>query len=234
MSKQKIIVVGLFLLAVALFFSLDAGQYLNLDYLKAERQALAAYQADHPLQTALIFFSAYILITGVSLPGAAVLTRAGGALFGLALGTLLVSFGSVIGATIAFLLARYLFRDYVQRKFGARLLPINRGIEREGNLYLFTIRLIPVFPFFMVNVLMALTPIRTLNFALVSQAGMLLPTLVFVNAGAQLAALESPGDVFSPQLLLAFALLGLFPLLAKRTLTFIRRRRETVETGPDV
>ena len=226
MQKKKIIAVGLFLLAVVLFFSLDAGQYLNLDYLKAERRALTAYQHNHPLQTALIFFIAYILITGVSLPGAAVMTLAGGAIFGLAWGALLVSFGSVIGATIAFLLTRYLFHDYVQRKFGARLAPINRGIEREGNLYLFTMRLIPVFPFFMVNVLMALTPIRTLNFALVSQAGMLLPTIIFVNAGTRLAAIESPRDVFSPGLLLSLALLGLFPLLARKTVAFIRRRRQ--------
>lgn len=226
MQKKKIIAVGLFLLAVVLFFSLDAGQYLNLDYLKSERRALAAYQNNHPLQTALIFFIAYILITGVSLPGAAVMTLAGGAIFGLVLGALLVSFGSVIGATIAFLLTRYLFHDYVQRKFGARLAPINRGIEREGNLYLFTIRLIPVFPFFMVNVLMALTPIRTLNFALVSQAGMLLPTVIFVNAGTQLAAIESPRDVFSAGLLLSLALLGLFPLVTRKTIAFIRRRRQ--------
>ncbi len=237
MNKKKIMAVGLFLAAVALFFSLDAGQYLNLDYLKSERQALELYQSAHPLKTALIFFIIYILITSVSLPGAAVMTLAGGALFGLAWGTLLVSFGSVIGATIAFLLARYLFHDYVQEKFGDRLAPINRGIRNEGNLYLFTIRLIPIFPFFMVNVLMALTPIRTLNFALVSQIGMLLPTIIFVNAGTQLAAIESPADVFSLQLILSFVLLGLFPLLAKKTVALVQRRRqktiEAVKTEDD-
>jgi len=162
------------------------------------------------------------------------MTLAGGAIFGVIWGTTLVSFGSVLGATIAFLIARYLFHDYVQEHFGKYLQPINRGVEKEGNLYLFTIRLVPVFPFFIVNTLMALTPIKTINFALVSQIGMLIPTIIFVNAGTQLARIESPGDVLSPQLIISFVLLGIFPFVAKKTLAYVKQKKnineELIET----
>lgn len=229
MNKKKIALVALFITTIALFFVLDLGQYLNLAYIKSQQQIINDFYALNPVKTGLIFFISYILITGVSLPGAGIMTLAGGAIFGVIWGTILVSFGSVFGATMAFLIARYLFHDYVQEHFGKYLKPINRGIEKEGNLYLFTIRIVPIFPFFIVNTLMALTPIKTLNFALVSQIGMLIPTIIFVNAGTQLARIESPGDVLSPELILSFVLLGLFPFIAKKTLTVIKKKQNKVD-----
>ena len=225
MNKKKVALIIIFIIAVGLFFTLDVGQYLNLGYIKSQQEAINNYYLVNPVKTGLIFFISYILITGISLPGAGIMTLAGGAIFGLVWGTILVSFGSVFGATMAFLIARYLFHDYIQKKFSKQLEPINRGIRKEGDLYLFTIRFIPIFPFFIVNTLMALTPIKTLNFALVSQIGMLIPTIIFVNAGTQLAKIESPGDVLSPELILSFVLLGLFPLLGKKIIVFIRRKQ---------
>jgi len=225
MNKKKIALVVLFITAVAVFFVFDLGQYLNLAYIKSQQQVINDFYVLNPVKTGLIFFISYILITGVSLPGAGIMTLAGGAIFGVVWGTILVSFGSVFGATIAFLIARYLFHDYVQEHFGKYLKPINRGIKKEGDLYLFTIRIVPIFPFFIVNTLMALTPIKTINFALVSQIGMLLPTIIFVNAGTQLARIESPGDVLSPELIFSFVLLGLFPFIAKKTLTYIKKKQ---------
>ncbi len=226
MNKKKLALIIVFIIAIGLFFTLDIGQYLNLAYIKSKQEAINNYYVMNPVQTGLIFFISYILITGISLPGAGIMTLAGGAIFGLVWGTVLVSFGSVFGATMAFLIARYLFHDYIQKKFSTQLEPINRGIRKEGDLYLFTIRFIPIFPFFIVNTLMALTPIKTLNFALVSQIGMLVPTIIFVNAGTQLAKIESPGDVLSPELILSFVLLGLFPLLGKKIIVFIRRKHD--------
>ena len=151
------------------------------------------------------------------------MTLAGGTIFGFIWGTILVSFGSVFGATIAFLITRYIFHDYVQENFGKYLKPINHGIKKEGDLYLFTIRIVPIFPFFIVNILMALTPIKTLNFSLVSQIAMLIPTMVFVNAGTQLAHITSPRDVLSPELIVSFVLLGFFPYIGKRILSIIKK-----------
>lgn len=225
MNKKKLALVALFIAAVTLFFVLDLGQYLNLAYIKSQQQVINDYYALNPVKTGLIFFIGYILITGVSLPGAGIMTLAGGAIFGVVWGTILVSFGSVFGATVAFLIARYLFHDYIQHRFSHRLERINKGIREEGDLYLFTIRFVPIFPFFIVNTLMALTPIKTLNFAVVSQIGMLVPTIIFVNAGTQLASIESPGDVLSLELLFSFALLGLFPIVAKKTLIYIRKKK---------
>jgi uncharacterized membrane protein YdjX (TVP38/TMEM64 family) len=225
MNNKKVAIIVIFVAIIALFLSLDIGQYLNLAYVKSQQDAINNYYNLNPIKTGLIFFISYILITGVSLPGAGIMTLAGGAIFGVVWGTILVSFGSVFGATIAFLIARYLFHDYVQAKFKKYLEPINHGIRKEGDLYLFTIRFVPIFPFFIINNLMALTPIKTINFAVVSQVGMLLPTIIFVNAGTQLAKIESPSDVLSLELILSFALLGLFPLVAKKALIYIRKRR---------
>ncbi len=225
MNNKKITLIILFILLVALFFSLDIAQYLDLGYIKSQQSTIDNYYATKPILTGFIFFISYILITGVSLPGAGILTLAAGAIFGVVWGTILVSFGSVFGATMAFLIARYLFHDYVQTRFKKYLEPINHGIRKEGDLYLFTIRFVPIFPFFIINNLMALTPIKTLNFALVSQIGMLIPTIIFVNAGTQLAKIESPGDVLSPELIFSFVLLGIFPLVAKKILVYIRKKR---------
>ena len=238
MNKNKIALVALFIIVIGLFFFLDLAQYLNLEYVKSKQDAIDNYYSLNPVRTGLIFFISYILVTGVSLPGAGIMTLAAGAIFGVVWGTILVSFGSVIGATIAFLIARYLFHDYVQHRFSHRLERINKGIREEGDLYLFTIRFVPIFPFFIINNLMALTPIKTINFALVSQIGMLLPTIIFVNAGTQLAKIESPSDVLSLELIFSFALLGLFPLVAKKTLIYIRKKKhenlDIIEAENDV
>lgn len=225
MNKKKIALVALFIAAVTSFFVFDLGQYLNLSYIKSQQEAINNYYNLNPFKTGLIFFISYVLITGVSLPGAGIMTLAGGAIFGVVWGTILVSFGSVLGATMAFLITRYLFHDFVQERFGKYLEPINRGVKKDGNLYLFTIRIVPIFPFFIVNTLMALTPIKTINFALVSQVGMLIPTIIFVNAGTQLAKIKSTGDILSAELIFSFVLLGIFPFIAKKTLGYFKNRR---------
>ena len=209
---------------VVLFFYFDLGQYLTLEYFKTQKDAINGYYQQDPVQTALIFFGVYVLVTGLSLPGAAVLTLAGGAIFGLWWGLLIVSFASTLGATIAFLVSRLLLQDWVQNKFGQNLKSINAGVEKEGAFYLFTLRLVPLFPFFVINLVMGLTKIKTLTFFFVSQVGMLAGTLVFVNAGTQLAQIESLSGILSPGLLFSFVLLGVFPLIAKKLVDVIKAR----------
>ena len=222
---KRVILAGLLVLGLAAWFLLDLGQYLTLDALKARQTAIEGiYRAD-PLLIAAAFFAIYVGLTALSVPGAAIMTLAAGALFGVALGTLIVSFASSIGATLAFLASRYLFRDTVQSRFGARLRGVNEGMERDGAFYLFSLRLVPVFPFFAVNLLMGLTPIRAWTYYWVSQLGMLLGTIVYVNAGTQLARIERLGDIASPGLLASFAALGLLPWLGKWIMAAIKRRR---------
>jgi pyruvate/2-oxoglutarate dehydrogenase complex dihydrolipoamide dehydrogenase (E3) component/uncharacterized membrane protein YdjX (TVP38/TMEM64 family) len=219
---------GLALLAAATLWAwqhFQLGQWLTLEQLKASRDTLAHTVQQQPLASAAVYFVGYVLMTALSLPGAAVLTLAGGAVFGLGWGLLLVSFASSLGATLAFLVARHLLRDAVQARFGKALAPINDGMARDGGLYLLTLRLVPVFPFFMVNLLVALTPIGVARFYGISQLGMLAGTAVYVNAGTQLATLGSVRDVFSPALLGSFVLLGLFPLLAKALVSVVQRRK---------
>jgi pyruvate/2-oxoglutarate dehydrogenase complex dihydrolipoamide dehydrogenase (E3) component/uncharacterized membrane protein YdjX (TVP38/TMEM64 family) len=208
-----------------LFFAFDVQAYLSLSALQEHKGALDLWVQNHYIQAVLAFFVFYVIVTALSLPGAVVMTLAGGALFGLLWGTVVISFASTIGATLAFLVSRYLLRDGVQKRFGDRLGAINKGIEREGAFYLFTLRLVPVFPFFLINLLMGLTPIRTATFYWVSQIGMLAGTLVYVNAGTQLAQLESLSGILSPSLIVSFALLGVFPLLANRMLGWIKKLR---------
>ncbi|MDO9286624.1 MAG: FAD-dependent oxidoreductase [Aquabacterium sp.] len=211
--------------AVLAYRHYELGRWLTLDQLKASRDALVgAYQA-RPLTILAAYFALYVTATALSFPGAAVLTLAAGAMFGLGLGLLVVSFASSLGALLAFLVARYLLRDAVQARFAKALAPINEGMQRDGVFYLLTLRLVPVFPFFLVNLLTALTPIAAGRFYLVSQLGMLPGTLVFVNAGTQLAAIQSPGDVLSPALWGSFVLLGVFPLLAKAVVGWVQRRQ---------
>ena len=210
---------------IALFFYFGFQDYLSLDYLQSQRSAAVGFYEADPWLAALLFMAIYIAVTGLSLPGAAILTLAAGAIFGLAAGVVIVSFASVIGATLAFLLARHLFRAPVQRRFERVLAPINRGVEREGAFYLFAMRLVPAFPFFVINLVMALTPIRVWTFYWVSQVGMLAVTVVFVNAGRELGRLESVAGILSPALILSFLLLGIFPLLAKKALDYCRRKR---------
>ncbi|MCG8338911.1 MAG: TVP38/TMEM64 family protein [Proteobacteria bacterium] len=222
--KQIVILTALIAL-VALFFIFDLKQYLTLEYIKSQQQAFADYYSENTVLTIAIYFVIYVITTALSLPGAAVLTLVGGALFGLVTGTIVVSFASTLGATLAFLVSRFLLGDYVQNKFSDKLKVINQGIEKEGEFYLFTLRLVPLFPFFLINLVMGLTPIRTFKFFIVSQLGMLPGTIVYVFAGTQLAQIDSLQGILSPGLIGAFVLLGIFPLLAKKTLELIKRRR---------
>jgi uncharacterized membrane protein YdjX (TVP38/TMEM64 family) len=221
--------IALLLAAAALailFIVFDGQQYLSLTFLKSSRQLLQSFYIEHHLFTITSYILTYILITALSLPGALIMSLGGGALFGLWLGFLLVSFASTIGATLAFLGARFLFKDAIQKRFGEKLTAINKGIEQDGAFYLFTLRLVPVFPFFIINLVMGLTPIRPAVFYLVSQIGMLPGTLVYVNAGTQLGKIESASGILSPGLLLSFALLGVFPLLAKKMIEIIKKKNE--------
>ncbi|HEY5763128.1 MAG TPA: FAD-dependent oxidoreductase, partial [Rhodocyclaceae bacterium] len=195
------------------------------DYLKSQQEAITMYRDANPLSTAAIYFVAYVAATGLSLPGAAVLTLAGGAIFGLLWGTVIVSFASTLGATLAFLAARFVLRDTVRAKFGDKLKAIDAGIAKDGPFYLFTLRLVPVFPFFAINLAMGLTPMRAITFAWVSQLGMFAGTIVYVNAGTQLAQIDSAAGLLSPGLLGAFALLGIFPLIAKKIVEWIKARK---------
>lgn len=207
------------------FFALDLGHYLTLEGMKASLGQFEAQRAASPVGVGLAFFAVYVGVTALSLPGAVVMTLAAGALFGLAMGTLIVSFASSLGATLAFLASRYVLRDAIQRRFGDRLKTINDGMAKDGMLYLFTLRLVPIFPFFLVNLLMGLTPVRTRSYYWVSQLGMLAGTLVYVNAGTQLAQISSVSGIVSPGLVLSFALLGAFPFVAKRCMQVFQRRR---------
>ncbi len=214
------------MILVALFFVFDIGQHLSLASLKSRQTWLVDIYTRHTLLTIGTYMLGYIAVTALSLPGAAVMTLAGGALFGLVTGTVVISFASSIGATLAFLASRFLLKDWVQSRFKNKLYAINQGIERDGSFYLFTLRLVPVFPFFIINLVMGLTPIRTTRFYLISQVGMLPGTLVYVNAGTQLAQVDSLKGILSPGLLLSFALLGVFPLLARKGVALINRKRK--------
>ncbi len=220
MKKSKILLLVILAAAVAAFFVLDLQQYFSLDYFKSQRAVIDAYVATHPLQAGLIFFVIYVAVTGLSLPGAAIMTLVGGAVFGLLWGTVLVSFASSAGATLAFLASRFLLRDWVQARFGDKLKPINDGVAKEGAFYLFALRLVPAFPFFVINLVMGLTQIRSVTFYWVSQLGMLAGTLVFVYAGTQLGAFK-----IGAGLLFAFVLLGIFPLIAKKFLDALKARK---------
>ncbi len=225
MKKSKVLLLLVFLAVISLFFIYDLQQYLSLEVLKTQQHAMESYRSEHPALTVLIYMLLYIAVTGLSLPGATILTLAGGAVFGLIWGTLIVSFASTIGATLAFLAARFLFQDTVTTHFASRLKIINQGIERDGAFYLFTLRLVPVFPFFMINLTMGLTTLRLWTFYWVSQLGMLAGTIVYINAGTQLAKIDSLAGILSPALLASFALLGIFPLAAKRIVETIKARQ---------
>ena len=225
MSKGRLVLIAVVALLVGAFFAFDLESYLSLEVLRDRQAAVVAFRDEHMLEAAAMFFAAYVAVTAFSLPVAAVMTIAAGAFFGLVWGTALVSLASTLGATLAFLLARFLFRDAVQDRFGERLRAVNAGIARDGAFYLFTLRLVPYFPFIAINLLMALTPIRTFTFFFVSLLGMFPGTVVYVNAGTQLAGLDSLADILSPELIASFTLLGVFPLIAKKTVDVIKSRR---------
>ncbi|MCP4284836.1 MAG: FAD-dependent oxidoreductase [Gammaproteobacteria bacterium] len=225
MDLRKSIVLVVIALLVAAFFLFDVGSYLTLENLKSQQENLGEWRQSNPWQSALVFFLVYVVVTALSLPGATIMTLAIGAIFDLLVGVILVSFASTIGATLAFIIARFLLRDTVQAKFGPKLGAINQGIEKDGAFYLFGLRLVPLFPFFVINLAMGLTNIRTFTFAWVSQVGMLLGTIVYVNAGTQLAKIDSLSGILSPGLIFSFVLLGVFPLIAKKILSGIKARK---------
>jgi pyruvate/2-oxoglutarate dehydrogenase complex dihydrolipoamide dehydrogenase (E3) component/uncharacterized membrane protein YdjX (TVP38/TMEM64 family) len=222
---KKVLAISILLTMAAGFYVLGLDQYLTLDFIKSISSQAQQFSSDSPLISVLAFFIIYVSVTALSLPGAAILTLAGGAFFGFVWGVVIVSFASTIGATFAFLASRFIFKDAVQKRFSKNLSSINAGIEKEGAFYLFTLRLIPVFPFFIVNLLMGLSPIRTSTFYWVSQLGMLAGTLVYVYTGTQLAQIDSLAGIIEPQLLFAFALLGLFPIITAKVINYIKARR---------
>ncbi len=205
-----------------LLFYFDMANYLNFVYLKENQLVLHQYYQSHPVLVSISFFMIYIVLVTLSIPGASLLTLVGGAIFGFVWGLVLISFASAIGATLAFLVSRFLLRDTVQQHFGHSLKRINQGIEKEGAFYLFTLRLVPIFPFFIINTLMGLSSIKIRTFYWVSQVGMLLGTAVYVNAGTQLAQLESVSGILSLPLLISLTFLGIFPFIAKRIIDMIQ------------
>jgi uncharacterized membrane protein YdjX (TVP38/TMEM64 family) len=226
---QRLLILGVIVILVVLFWAFDLKQYLSLDYIKAQQENFSALYAAHPFWIIGAYMLIYITVTALSLPGAVVMTLAGGALFGLLVGTVVISFASTIGATLACFVARYLLRDWVQSKFGDKLTKINEGVEKEGGFYLFSLRLVPLFPFFVINLVMGLTTIRLPTYYWVSQLGMLPGTIVYVNAGTQLAKIDSLSGILSPPLLLSFALLGLFPIISKKLLELYTRKQTAAQ-----
>jgi pyruvate/2-oxoglutarate dehydrogenase complex dihydrolipoamide dehydrogenase (E3) component/uncharacterized membrane protein YdjX (TVP38/TMEM64 family) len=223
--RTRLLVVALVALAIVAFFAAGGQRYFTFEHVKGQQAAVQGWYGANPWRTALGFFALYVAVTGLSLPGAALMTLLAGAIFGLLWGTVIVSFASTIGATLAFLLSRFVLRDWVQQRFRGQLAGINRGVEKEGAFYLFTLRLIPAVPFFVINLAVGLTPLRTWTFFWVSQLGMLAGTLVYVNAGTQLARIESPRGILSWQLIGAFLLLGFFPLIAKWVIEGVKARK---------
>lgn len=224
-NGKKIVLVLAILLIVAAYFYFDLGSYITFENLKKQQEVLVGYTQENLFLAILVYGLLYIVTVAFGFPGAAILTLAAGAIFGLLFGTILVSFASTIGASLNFLISRYLLRESVQKKFSEKLKAINRGIKEDGAFYLFTLRMVPIFPFFLINLLMGLTEISLLTFFVVSQIGMLMGTIVYVNAGTQLAKIASPKDIFSIELLLSFVLLGVLPLITKAIINYIKGRK---------
>ena len=222
-KKIKIGLLILIMLTIIAFFFYDIQQYATLDYIKAKQQNIFEYYKQNVFFVLVLFIFLYVLVTALSLPVATFLTLLGGALFGFSTGLIIVSFASTIGATLAFLMARFLAQNYVQKYYKKQLSKINKKFKIEGAFYLFALRLVPVFPFFIINVVMGLMTIKTWTFYWVSQLGMLPGTIVYVYAGTQLAQIEIFSDITTPSMLIAFALLGLFPLIAKNFVQFMRK-----------
>lgn len=225
MNSKRWLILLVLIAALAAFFLLDLGRYVSLEYFQSQKAQITAYQQGHPLLTAGMFFALYVGVTALSVPGAAVMTLIAGALFGLLWGSVLVSFASSLGATLAFLVSRGLLRESIQTRYGDRLKGFNEGFARDGGFYLFTLRLVPAVPFFLVNLLMGLTPIKARTFYAVSQLGMFPATLVYVNAGTELGSLTSIGGIASPGLIGAFVLLGIFPYIARGVVNAVRARK---------
>jgi len=229
--KKKIVILVIVVSLIAAFKVFDLGQYLTLSFLKESLDKFDDLYEKHTVLVIAGYFIIYVLTTSLSLPGASPLGVVGGALFGFWVATLVVSFASTIGATLACFMSRFLLRDWVQSKFSDKIAKVNEGIEKEGAFYLFTLRLIPLFPFWMINLVMGLTKMPLLKFYWVSQIGMLPGTMVFVNAGKELAKIESVKGIFSPSLIISFALIGIFPIAVKKLVSFYRKRKEKNAVG---
>jgi pyruvate/2-oxoglutarate dehydrogenase complex dihydrolipoamide dehydrogenase (E3) component/uncharacterized membrane protein YdjX (TVP38/TMEM64 family) len=225
MNKSKLILVVALVAAIIAFFAFDLGRFFKLDFIKQSQERFGELYKTQPALVIGSFFAIYVAVTALSLPGAVIMTLAGGAIFGLVVGTIMVSFASTLGATLAFLAARFALGESVQKKFGARMAEINKGVEKEGAFYLFTLRLVPLVPFFVINLLMGLTKMKVWTFFWVSQIGMFLGTIVFVNAGTQLAKIDSLKGILSPGLLGSFVLLGVFPIIAKKIIEALKKRK---------
>ncbi|MGD9124962.1 MAG: TVP38/TMEM64 family protein [Desulfarculaceae bacterium] len=227
----RLAIVALIIAAFAVFFGMGLNQELSFENLGRLQGRFGAYFQENPLLLLGGYFGVYILVTAFSLPGAAIMTLAGGAMFGFWPALVTVSFASSIGATLACFFARYVLGQWVQKKFGDKIRPINEGIKRDGAFYLFSLRLVPAFPFFIINLIMGLTPIRLVTFYWVSQIGMLAGTTVYVNAGTQLGKIKSPGDILSPELIISFVILGAFPLLVKLIMNYVQKKRQAQLPG---
>lgn len=222
---QKIVIIIIIIGLIAAFKIFNLGDYLTLSYIKESQEKFQLLYSEHRVTVIAGFMAIYILVTSLSLPGAAIMTLAGGALFGLIVGTILISFASTIGATIACFVSRFILRDWIQGKFGDKLKTINEGIEKEGSFYLFTLRLIPIFPFWLINLVMGLTKMPLRTFYWVSQLGMFPGTIVYVNAGKELGKIESLSGILSPALIFSFVLLGLFPIITKKLLGLYKKKK---------
>jgi len=223
---KKIIIVLVVIGLIIAFRVFHLGEYLTLAYVKESQKHFTMLYEENRALVISVYIAIYLLVTSLSLPGAAVLGLAAGSLFGLLTGTIVVSFASTIGATLACAVSRFILRDWVQKKFGDRLKMVNEGIEKEGAFYLFTLRLIPVFPFWLINMIMGLTKMPLKTYYWVSQIGMLPGTIIFVNAGKELSKIDSPSGILSPGLIFSFVLLGLFPITTKKILAFYKQRRK--------
>ena len=230
---QKIVIGCIIVLGIVAFRYFDLGQYLSLEYIKASQEKFQALYLENRFLVVATYMGIYIAVTALSLPGAAVLTLAGGGLFGLVVGTIAVSFASSIGATLACLVSRFLLREWVQKKFGDKLMTINNGIEKEGAFYLFSLRLVPIFPFFVINLLMGLTRMKLFTFFWVSQIGMFAGTIVYVNSGKELAKIDSLSGIMSPGVLISFVVLGLFPITVKKLLAFYKTKFKPTVANDD-
>jgi uncharacterized membrane protein YdjX (TVP38/TMEM64 family) len=223
---KKILIVVVIIGLVVAFKVFGLGQYLTLSYMKESLDNFRALYDEHTVLVLAAYFLIYVLTTSLSLPGASPLTIAGGAIFGFWTATLVVSFASTIGATLACFVSRFILRDWVQNKIGDRIKKVNEGIEKEGSFYLFTLRLIPLFPFWMINLAMGLTKMPLKRYYWVSQIGMLAGTMVYVNAGKELGKIDSLKGILSPSLIISFALIGIFPIVVKKLVGWYRSRRE--------
>lgn len=226
MTKSKAFLLTFIVILITAFFIFDLEDYFTLEFLKSKQAVIDAYYRSNPVKTGLIYVFIYITVTSISLPTSAIMTLTGGAIFGLLWGTMLASIASTSGAVIAFLSSRFVFRDAIQKRFSDKLTSVNKGIEKDGAVYLFTMRLVPIFPYFIINPVMGLTPIRTITFSFITLIGMLPASIVFVNAGTQIARITQPGDVMSPELIASLVLLGIFPLLANKAVSLIRASRD--------